>query len=214
MPKIIETTVYEFHELSEEAKKLARAWFREAAIDHDWHEFIFDDFEQVCRILGIELNTRPVPLMGGGTRHKPCIYFSGFYAQGDGACFEGTYTYEKGAARKIRDYAPQDRELHAIADRLSEIQRENFFQLRADACHRGHYCHAYCMTVLAWRDSPTGQDMSEGAEDTVTACLRDLADWLYRQLEREWDYMMSDEYADEGIAANGYTFTESGRRFG
>ena len=43
---------------------------------------------------------------------------------------------------------------------------------------------------------------------------RDLAHWLYGQLEREWAYMMSDEYADEGIAANGYTFKEDRRRFG
>jgi hypothetical protein len=214
MPKIIETTVYEFHELSAEAKEKARAWFREGAGDHDWHEFIYDDFEQICHILGIALRTRPVRLMGGGTRQKPCIYFTGFYSQGDGACFEGTYTYEKGAARRIRDYAPQDRELHAIAGRFFEIQRANFFQLRAQARHRGHYCHAYCMEISAWRDSPGGQAMTDGADDAVTECLRDLANWLYRQLEREWEYMMSDDYADEGIAANAYTFTESGRCFG
>ena len=53
-----------------------------------------------------------------------------------------------------------------------------------------------------------------GAEPAQEERLRDLADWLYRQLEREWEHMMSDAYADEGIAANAYTFTESGRRFG
>jgi hypothetical protein len=25
--------------------------------------------------------------MGGGTRAKPCIWFSGFWSQGDGACY-------------------------------------------------------------------------------------------------------------------------------
>lgn len=70
------------------------------------------------------------------------------------------------------------------------------------------------MEIAVERDSPVYQDMSAGAEDAVTECLRDLAHWLYRQLEREWDYMMSDDYADEGIAANAYTFTESGKRFG
>ena len=171
MPKIIETTVYEFHELSDAAKEKARAWFREGAGDHDWHEFIYDDFEQICHILGIALRTRPVRLMGGGTRQKPCIYFTGFYSQGDGACFEATYTYEKGAARRIRDYAPQDRELHAIAGRLFEIQRANFFQLRAEARHRGRYCHAYCMEISAWRDSPGGQEMTDGADDAAHRVL-------------------------------------------
>ena len=191
MPQIIETTVYEFHELSDDAKEQARAWFREGVGDWDWHDSVYDDFEEICRIIGVELTTRPVPLMGGGTRRKPCIYFSGFCSQGDGACFDGTYTYVNGAARRIRDYAPNDAELHAIADRLFEIQRPNFFQLRADTRHRGHYYHAYCMEISAWRDSPTRQDMTGEAEDTVTESLRDLARWLYRQLEREWDYMMS-----------------------
>ena len=214
MPKIIKTTVYQFHELADDAKEKARAWFREGVGDWDWYDFILEDFEEICCILGVELRTRPVRLMGGGTRRKPCIYFSGFSSQGDGACFEATYTYEKGAAGRIREHAPQDEDLHRIADRLQEVQRANFFQLRADTKHRGHYYHAYCMEVSVARYSPHWQDMTGGAEDTVTESLRDLADWLYRRLEREWDYLMSDEYADDGIAANEYTFTESGRRFG
>jgi len=214
MSQVIETTVYELHELSDEAKEMARAWFREGVGNWDWYDFIYDDFEEVCRILGIELRTCTVRLMGGGTREKPCIWFSGFYCQGDGACFEGIYTYEKGAARRIREYAPQDEELHRIADRLYDVQRANFFQLRADARHRGRYCHAYSMDISVERDSSAYQDMTDGAEDVATECLRDLAHWLYRQLEREWDGMMTDEYADEGIAANGYTFTETGKRFG
>ena len=214
MPQIIETTVYEFHELSDDAKEQARAWFREGVGDWDWYDCIYEDFEEVCRILGIELRTCTVRLMGGGTRQKPCIWFSGFYSQGDGACFEGIYTYAKGAARRIREHAPLDAELHAIADRLQAVQRDNFFQLQADIRHRGRYCHAYCMDIAVERDSPHWQGMTGGAEDAVTESLRDLARWLYRQLEREWEYMMSDEYADEGIAANEYTFTASGRRFG
>lgn len=214
MPHIIETTVYEFHELADDAKEKARAWFRESVGDWDWYDSVYDDFEEICRILGIELKTCTVRLMGGGTRQKPCIWFSGFYSQGDGACFEAIYAYKKGADRLIRDHAPKDTELHRIADRLFEIQRDNFFQIRADIRHRGRYCHAYSMEISVERDSPVYQDMTDGAEDAVTEALRDLAGWLYRQLEREWDSMMSDDYADEGIAANGYTFTGNGRRFG
>lgn len=214
MPRVIETTVYEFHELSNAAKEAARAWFREGMGDWEWWDSIYDDFEEICRILGIELRTRPVRLMGGGTRQKPCIWFSGFSSQGNGASFEGTYTYANCAGKRIRDYAPNDAELHRIADRLAEIQRRNFFQLRANIRHRGRYYHAYCMEVSVERDSHNWQSMTDDAEGAVTDCLRDLAHWLYRQLEREWDYMMSDEYANEGIVANEYTFTEGGKRFG
>lgn len=214
MPKIIETTVYEFHELSGDAKEKARAWFREGVGEHDWHEFIIDDFEEVGRILGVALKTYPVRLMGGGTRQKPRIWFTGFGSQGDGACFEATYEYANGAAKRIRGYAPKDHELHRIADRLQDAQRVNFYQLCADTTHRGRTCDSHSMGITVERNNPHGQDFTDDGDGAVIECLRDLADWLYRGLEREWDHMMSDDYADEGIAANEYTFTQSGRRFG
>ena len=44
--------------------------------------------------------------------------------------------------------------------------------------------------------------------------FRDLARWLYRQLQAEYDLLTSDEAIEEGIIVNEYTFTEAGRRFG
>ena len=83
---IVETPVYDFTELPDAAKDKARAWFRET-IDHDyWWDSVYDGFEQICPILGITLATATVRLIGGGTRQKPCIWFSGFWSQGDGAC--------------------------------------------------------------------------------------------------------------------------------
>ncbi len=70
------------------------------------------------------------------------------------------------------------------------------------------------MAIEVERDSPTWQPMTDGAEDTVIEALRDLARWLYRQLEREYDYLTSDDAVDESIALNQYTFTAQGRRFG
>ena len=62
--------------------------------------------------------------------------------------------------------------------------------------------------------SETGQAPAEGSEETVGEALRDLARWLYRQLEAEYDHLTSDEAVDEGIIINEYTFTDGGRRFG
>lgn len=214
MAEIIETTVYQFEELPDAAKEKARVWYREGACDHDWHGFIFEDFVRICTILGITLKTRTVRLMGGGTRAEPCIWFRGFWSQGDGACFEGAYSRAKGAAAAIRTYAPKDGKLHHIADTLQKIQRRNFYQLRADIRHRGHYYHEYCMAIAVERDSPVGQDMSSDAEDIVTEALRDLARWLYAQLEREYEYQTSDAVIDEMITTNAYRFTETGRRVG
>jgi hypothetical protein len=215
MPHIVETTVYCLNELSEAGRDKARTWYREAAFDDDWYDCVFDDFETICGILGVQLKTRPVPLFGGGGTHaKPCIYFTGFSSQGDGACFEAVYAYEKGMPRNIRAHAPQDTELHAIADALQAAQRRNFYQLRAAITHRGRYNHEYCMAILVERDSLTSQGMTAGAEDAVITALRNLARWLYRQLEREYEYQISNAVVDEAIIANDYTFTETGRRFG
>ncbi len=70
------------------------------------------------------------------------------------------------------------------------------------------------MEIAAERDSPAMADMTGDAEAIVTDALRDLARWLYRQLEREYEYLASNECVDEAIDANAYTFTDAGRRFG
>ena len=214
MPKIVETTVLRLDELSEQARNKARDWYREASAYDDWHDCVFDDFETICAILGVRLKTRSVRLFGGGTRQKPCIWFSGFASQGDGASFECSYNFAKGATKAIRAHAPQDSELHRIADALQAIQRRNFYQLCADVHQRGRYCHEYSMTITVERDGPTYQDMTAEAEDTLIELLRDLARWLYRQLEREYEYQTSNKVTDEAILANEYTFTGEGRRFG
>jgi hypothetical protein len=214
MPEIIETTVYQLAELDEAAKGTARAWFREGGFDHDWYDAVYADFEQICAILGIAIETRTIRLLGGGSREEPRIYFRGFGSQGDGACFQGRYAYACGAPAKIREYAPMDTDLHQIAGTLHALQRRNFYQLHARVRHRGHYYHEYCMDVSIERASPVNQDMTADAEEVVVEAMRDLARWLYRQLEREYEYQSSDECVDEAINANAYTFTGTGHRFG
>ena len=132
MPRIVETVVYPIEELPETAKESARAWYREACLDHEWYDFVFEDFETICRILGISLRTSPVKLMGGGTRDQPHILFRGFGSQGDGACFEGSLSYARGGAKAIRPHAPKDTELIRIADVLQAVQRKNIYQLTAN----------------------------------------------------------------------------------
>jgi hypothetical protein len=214
MPEIICTTVYQFPELSDAAKEKARSWYRELGAHDDWWDAVYEDFERICGILGIRLKTTSVRLMGGGTRQKPCSWFAGFWSQGDGAAFEGYLSHAKSSATRIRDYAPTDETLHGIADRLQAIQRRNFYQLCAEASHRGRYYHENTMSVDVTRDSATWQPPTSDAEEIVTEALRDLARWLYRQLEAEHDHLISDESIEDGIIANEYTFTGAGRRFG
>lgn len=68
------------------------------------------------------------------------------------------------------------------------------------------------MDIAASRDAE--QAVAAEDERQIVEAFRDLARWLYRQLEREYEYQTSDEAIDETILANEYTFTETGRRFG
>ena len=93
MPLTVETVVYAIEELPETAKESARAWYRETCLDHEWYDAVFEDFETICRILGVTLRTSPIGLMGGGTRDRAHVFFRGFWSQGDGASFEGHYSH-------------------------------------------------------------------------------------------------------------------------
>ncbi|EGO4528535.1 antitoxin of toxin-antitoxin stability system [Escherichia coli] len=214
MSRIITTTVYTLNELSSTAQEKARDGYRQHHADSNWYENVYEDFRAVCDIFGIDLRQRVFRLSNGRFMEEPCIWFSGFCSQGDGACFEGRWHWQSATARRVGVYAPQDRELHRIADALQAVQKRNFWQLQAEIHHRGRYCHPYCMDITVTRNSPTGQAMTTDAEAAVSEALRDLAFWLYRQLENEYDWLTSDAAVDEALLINEYTFTEAGLRAG
>ena len=47
----------------------------------------------------------------------------------------------------------------------------------------------------------------------LTKTLRAFADWIYLQLQNEYEYQNSDEQVAETIEANEYEFTVDGKRF-
>ena len=209
MPAIKQITIYKFSELEPAAKEAARNWAREG-FNHDrWWDAVFDDFMTIGEMLGVTFDERQVRLMNGKYRGEPKIWFSGFSSQGDGASFEGRYSYAKGAAKAIRAYT-DDAELHQIVDTLQEVQRRNMYQLNATVSQSGHYSHAYTMSVDVERDSSNYQQPTADAEETILGTMRDLANWLYRHLNAEYDYLTGDEAIDEMLEANDYDFNADG----
>ena len=57
MPRIIETVVYTIDELSDKAKESAQCWYRQHGLHDEWYDFVYEDFQAICRILGVELGT-------------------------------------------------------------------------------------------------------------------------------------------------------------
>lgn len=211
----IKKTVFQFSELSERAKERARTWYRSSDYDDFFSESICEYAATIGDILGIDLRVRRVSLSDGGHMYNPCIYYSGFSSQGDGACFEGSYRYKKGAykalAAHIGGKSKGDKELLRIAKELQNLQSRYFYSLTADMKHSGHYYHSGCMQVDVNYQRDDSRDTCE-AEDDLTQLMRDFADWIYRQLETEYDYQNSDSTVNENIEANEYEFTENGDR--
>lgn len=203
--------IFTFNELSDAAKERARDWWRECE-SQDWHghECIIDDAVRVAEILGIEFDTRGVQLMNGNTRQEPKIFWAISYSQGGGACFEGRYSYARGSCKKIREYAPQDKKLHSIADALRITQARSFYQLEASITQRGHYYNSGCMDVTVKDVSDSWKHAPENAKENIKDAMRDFADWIYSQLEAEYRFTMSDENVDNCIKVNGYEFTKDG----
>lgn len=197
-----EVSIYTFEELSDKAKVRAREWYREGALDYDWWDGIYDDASRIFAILGID-SQKPVKLMNGSTRYDPAIWFSGFWSQGDGACFTGSYAYAKASARAIARYAPQNMVLQRIGRDLMNVQKRNRYGITANITKTGLYEHEHSVSIDV--DGCNADDQKAVAE-----LLRDLMRWIYRALEKEHEYLMSDECVDETIVSNEYEFTADG----
>lgn len=208
MPAIIEKTVYSFDELSDKAKERARDWYRGDG-EFFGAEYVFEDAATIADLMGIDLCQTRKTRMGGSHYYAPTIYWSGFWSQGDGACFECSYRYKKGSVQAIKEYAPKDTELLRIAKALQDAQRKQFYKLTASSRNSGHYYHSGCMSVSVEHSEDRYRDIGE-AEDDIRQALRDFADWIYKELEEAYDWENSDENVDESIRANDYQFDEDG----
>ena len=210
MPKPRTTLVYQFDELDEKAKERARKWYRQGNYDDSfWSECVIDDAKEIGTHMGMDIDN---------------IYFSGFWSQGDGACFEGTWRASDVKVDKLKEYAPQDKELHRIVDGLADLAKEypdGYFRVT----HRGHYSHSGCTSFDVELPREQKEELEYGSpeykalqvklgedEDTLIELARDFMDWIYRILEKEWEYLNADEQVDESIRANDYEFLKDGTR--
>lgn len=185
----IELTLYKFSELSPESQTAAIEHRRRSELDYEWWDCTYEDFQAICKILGL-YDVKP--------------QFSGFCSQGDGASFSGRFEYGKQCTKLIREYAPTDKTLHAIADTLAQLQRPHFYQLCGVVEANGRYCHEYTMQLDSVESRTTGNTVerpNELAADFLEA-FRDLARWLYRQLEQESEYLASEEHLREVLMGN------------
>jgi hypothetical protein len=213
--RTIETKLYTYDELNDRAQERARDWFRECSYQEtDWADSVIEDVERMTGLFGLTIGTHPVKLMNGSTRRDPTVYW-GVASRDSGASYAGSYAYKKGSVRAVAAEAPpayqgtvsaSNTELNRIVGVLADVQKRHFYQVQASIGHGRD-----------WRlsidvDRADGKPIADEDIETVTEALRDVARWIHRALELEYEYRQSDDTVADDIRANDYEFHEDGTR--
>lgn len=179
--------------------------------DIDWWDCAYSDFKERMRGIGIEVDK---------------MYFSGFWSQGDGACFEG----------RVEDWDLFLKSLGYTDNVLIQHAMDHFsFSVKQS----GHYYHENCTSFSADLCTPRSaadEDFAERyaerygpypwdaddirtkawlallnkydstkLEDEFEEAFKDHMRSLYRDLEKEYDHLTSDEVVWESLEANEMT---------
>jgi len=170
--------------------------------DFEWWDSVYELFTEDMKAIGIEVDK---------------MYFSGFWSQGDGACFEG----------RVRDWGLFLKSLGYT----NPLFIEHFRQYAEFAVsHRGYYYHENCTSFSMEFNLPEefdeegflqvygyGEELRDAAliaalslpensgaalEAQFTEAFKDHMRDLYRRLEEDYEYLTSDEVVLESLEAN------------
>lgn len=193
--------------LSEERRDALLEKHRNTNVEHvDWYDSVYEQFDEQMAEVGIYVNRRFERIAGATKDTGPAIYFSGFWSQGDGACFEG----------HVDDW---HKFLIAVGEpNLAELYLKIPENLHLSWNHSGHYYHSNCTSFTSdlYVECPTDEDddpfmhgvwktlfedgmLFERHEDDFIAYVHGLMDELYKDLEKEYEYLTSDETVVEYI---------------
>lgn len=194
--------IYKFEELSENAKQKAIENFNAL---NNWENYD-QSFTEFLKASGYE-NVK--------------TYYSGFYSQGDGACFvfksldfdkfftacEGWGEYSELHNNFLTSYPKLIRQIKRIKDILFYRQS-----------HRGQYYHSksvmleYELDVDLNRKHSTkhSDKYAEAFEKVLRVLNQELANLYYKDLQSDYEYQQSEEYLAEYFANDDYEFLENG----
>jgi len=198
--RTIEKQLYTFDELNDKAKAKALEKLYDINTTFDWQDCVYDEFKCDASNAGFNVNQ---------------IYYSGFWSQGDGAMFE--YDTED----KLRIEFIKSLNLSPMREKwLTDLTYAN-----CSGKHSGHYYHSKCVSHSItfeadgahWLQYPNINKWIESYYEHFYEFIVDkyenLCDNLYTSLEKEYDYLTSEEQIIETIKANDYEFYEDGTMY-
>lgn len=193
--------------LSKERRDALLEKYRNTNVEYvEWWTDVYERFDEELEEKGVYVDRLYEHVAGAKFVDKPAIYFSGFWGQGDGACFEG----------RVSDW---HRFLIAAGfNDLAELYLKNQQSMSLEWGHRGHYYHSGCTSFTSelfytnphdeeddpfqhgvWNQIYKDGTIFEDLEEDFIKYVRSLMDDLYTTLEEEHDHLTSDEAVVEYI---------------
>lgn len=196
--------VYDFQDLDKDAQEKVLQDLRDINTDNKfWHECIFDNYKEKLTSLGF---------------NNPEIYFSGFWNQGDGACFDSSISITVELFEQFVKQLSDKKLLKMI------LHHENwFFDYLYNNCE-----FAIEKTDFAnrYRHKKTRYVTGRITYDTITygyleLCFDQFLTFLedfrlktsqeiYESLKKEYEYLTSDTTIIKIIEGNEYQFLVNG----
>ena len=205
--KAITINLYELQELNEQAKQKALDEYRYINVEHEWWDYIFEDFKTICATIGIIADTDK-------------MYFRGFHSRGDGSAFDATINVpallEGIRQEKWKEYAPNEK-LSFVAMTI-DTRILNLFKMQLlDSpviISKSHYIiveQPFDFEYNKRTDFTHIEEKLEVIRDWIEGVAKQLNRFFYKMLSDEYDNLISNELVTETIEANEYQFTSDGK---
>lgn len=197
--RLLERWEFTIDELSEDARERAiEQWRNENPEypDYEWCDCVIDEWTKKLEGMGF---------------YNIKIYFSGFWSQGDGACFDADVE-----AKELFVHLGHGDQLDAwdaIAKLDLEFEVPEFsFSIETVNTRYSHHntrdLYFEIENDMSEDNVDIISDWAKEAEDLRT----DLCHEIYRDLEKEYESLISDESIAEEISARGIMFDEEGNQ--
>lgn len=190
--------LYNFTELKPELQAKVLEYHRNINIDDSsWCEHIIDDWHVKLESLGF---------------HGAVIQWSGFYSQGDGACFDATIDVDSFAGM--------------MGSSLAKVYADEIWAIDMDIVSKGpcmynHEKSRYLHCSLSGRNykaitQPVRSVVAKDLEiflQKAEQLRHKLCNLIYKDLQTDYEYLTSDAQVRECLISNEYEYRADGTLF-
>lgn len=197
--------LYEFHELSKEAQAKAIDKLRDINVDYHWSEVSQWEQKDYLEKYGF----------------TDCeILFSGFWSQGDGACFTGRLD-----TTGLLTFLMESKTLAKYPTLVRALKKGTIY-VNIKITHTDRYYHENSTTIDDYTEMQDNSELpaklrkeydawyatfdARGPRNESIGWYYDTCRRFYKELEDEYEYRTMDNAVIDTINANEYTFLENG----